>query len=329
MTINHRGRIVWRLGLIAGLAVLQLIPVPVPGRSYSALMDLVHAPAFAALAYVMFRLSTQKPPWGDRRKPSIWAATVWLLAVGLGCCTEVLQHFTGRDPSVHDAVANGLGATAGLAWAFYRSIDEEKLPSGPIRPAAILGRPRISRWILPVVGAIPIVAASAMPLVTLADVCLAHWQMPLLASFEHRTEISRWKTRNATVRRVSHHTTHGTWSMQVDFGISKYPGAALAWAPSDWSDYKEVVIDLYADDADPEQLHIKIEDEWHNWEFEDRFNRIVPIEHGWNEIRIALDEVAKAPQDRPMEMDKITRLSFFFKRPARQQTVYFDDIRLE
>ena len=103
----------------------------------------------------------------------------------------------------------------------------------------------------------------------------------------------------------------------------------MTWAPSDWSQYEHLVVAIHADDVVPEPLHIKIEDAWHNGEFEDRFNRIVPLQHGWNEIRIALEDVTAAPEYRPMEMDKITRLAFFFKRPARPQTVYFDAIRLD
>ena len=223
MTIHNRGRIAVRLGLIAALAAMQLVPLPFPGRTYAALMNLVHAPVFAVLAYLVYGLSAQKPPWGDRRNPGIWAATVWLLLVGMGCCTEWIQQFTGRAPSLHDAVANGLGAAAGLAWAHYRTIGEAH-HWGDIEDSTALARPRRgARLTLPVVGAIPLVVASVMPLVTLADVCLAHWQMPLLASFEHRTEIYRWKTHDATAKRVAHHVTHGAWSMRVDFGMSKYP----------------------------------------------------------------------------------------------------------
>lgn len=53
-----------------------------------------------------------------RRLPRTWAA---LLAVAIGGAVEVLQHFTGRDPSWGDFLADILGVvTALLLWALWR-----------------------------------------------------------------------------------------------------------------------------------------------------------------------------------------------------------------
>ncbi|MDP3368645.1 MAG: VanZ family protein [Brevundimonas sp.] len=53
-----------------------------------------------------------------RRLPRTWAA---LLAVAIGAAVEVIQRFTGRDPSWGDLLADVLGvATALLMWAVWR-----------------------------------------------------------------------------------------------------------------------------------------------------------------------------------------------------------------
>ncbi|MBI2261820.1 MAG: VanZ family protein [Caulobacterales bacterium] len=53
-----------------------------------------------------------------RRLPRTWAA---LLAVAIGAAVEVLQRFTGRDPSWGDLLADILGVAAALAlWALWR-----------------------------------------------------------------------------------------------------------------------------------------------------------------------------------------------------------------
>lgn len=53
-----------------------------------------------------------------RRLPRTWAA---LLAVAIGAAVEVVQRFTGRDPSWGDLLADILGVAAALAlWALWR-----------------------------------------------------------------------------------------------------------------------------------------------------------------------------------------------------------------
>ena len=53
-----------------------------------------------------------------RRLPRTWAA---LLAVAIGAGVEVVQRFTGRDPSWGDLLADILGVATALAlWALWR-----------------------------------------------------------------------------------------------------------------------------------------------------------------------------------------------------------------
>ena len=53
-----------------------------------------------------------------RRLPRTWAA---LLALAIGAAVEVIQRFTGRDPSWGDLLADALGIAAALAaWAVWR-----------------------------------------------------------------------------------------------------------------------------------------------------------------------------------------------------------------
>jgi VanZ family protein len=45
------------------------------------------------------------------RRLLLWA---WLGIVALGGVLEILQGYTGRDPDIHDFIANSIGAVSGL-----------------------------------------------------------------------------------------------------------------------------------------------------------------------------------------------------------------------
>ena len=62
----------------------------------------------------------------DARRPALWA--VLSLAI-LGGVLEILQGFTGRDPSLYDEIANMLGAGLGgcCGWLLMTLL-QDKLP---------------------------------------------------------------------------------------------------------------------------------------------------------------------------------------------------------
>ena len=98
-----------------GLALVvwgSLTPSPpqLPGPWIWDKMD--HATAYFGLAAMATMVI------GLRRR-LIWAI---LSLIGLSVILEILQGYTGRDPDIHDVIANSIGAVAGLAVAalFWR-----------------------------------------------------------------------------------------------------------------------------------------------------------------------------------------------------------------
>jgi len=68
---------------------------------------------FAAFGLILWSLGVL-----FRRLPRLWAASA---AVIIGAAVEVMQHFTGRDPSWGDLLADILGVVTALAlWALWR-----------------------------------------------------------------------------------------------------------------------------------------------------------------------------------------------------------------
>lgn len=289
------------------LVTLLLVPLPESGRQTKALLDLLHAPAFAVLALFGWIVISRRLH-GSRIAA---AAVVWATAAGLGCASELVQSLVGRNSSWQDALANLLGATAGVIWGFSRT------------RSGIIARGRL--WAT--VGAL-IIFASLRPLLTIVDDALQHWQMPMLASFEQPLELSRWTTRDCAVRRVSQHATDGTHSLRIQLQHGTYPGAALRWPVRDWSDFDELSFDVFVEGDPALELIVKVQDDLHDGRAEDRFQRRLQLPPGSTRVHVALADIADAPQDRKLELDRVTLLQFFTIRPKHPRTLYLDNVHL-
>ena len=98
----------------AGLLVVLFALMLAPGGTIES-EDLIwdKAAHFIAFGLVLWSLGVL-----FRRLPRTWAA---LLALAIGAAVEVIQRFTGRDPSWGDLLADALGIAAALAaWAVWR-----------------------------------------------------------------------------------------------------------------------------------------------------------------------------------------------------------------
>jgi hypothetical protein len=63
--------------------------------------------------------------------------------------------------------------------------------------------------------------------------------------------------------------------------------------------------------------------------FQDRYNGFFRLPSGWNEIRIDLSDVARAPAGRTMDLGEIRAVSLFAMKLPRPRTMYLDFVRLE
>lgn len=68
----------------------------------------VHMALFTTMGFVLWSMF-----------PARQRSVMIVLAVGavIGVCSEILQIFTGRDPSIRDAVLNACGVAMGMAIA--------------------------------------------------------------------------------------------------------------------------------------------------------------------------------------------------------------------
>ncbi|MDH3719375.1 MAG: VanZ family protein [Planctomycetota bacterium] len=300
---------------LALATLLLLMPVPTLGRAGCALLDLVHVPLFAllsALAYTLFVGNQTRHRW-------LFTVVIWCFLASFGIVAEWLQAHVGRSASAHDAFANAAGAAAGLFWVIGR-----RSPHPARRVAMNVG----------VVGLI--LAAFTYPLLVLLDVYLVHRSFPVLASFEQPLELWRWTPLNAKLQRSPKYATNGSWSLRIDWHVAKYPAAALSLPARDWTPYEELVFDIVWDASDSVAttetllVIVKVQDEQHNDEYQDRFHQQVTLRPGQPaEVRVPLMRVAYAPQDRVMDMSRIDKVELFTVRPQTRLTLYLDNMRLE
>jgi hypothetical protein len=208
-------------------------------------------------------------------------------------------------------LANGLGALTGVAWG-----------------VSACSRPNAVRWSLPAAGVALLLAASVWPLAVLADVVLQRCQLPYLASFEQPLELSRWTAQEGRISRVRSHATHGSWALRIDLDAGLFPGAALQWPWPDWSSYQDLLLDLALEDGPPLELVLKICDQQHNLEHDDRFHRTLRLVPGQQTFCVHLSDIASAPRGRKMNLHRIAFVQLFAVNLPSDRCVYVDNVRL-
>jgi len=291
-----------------GVVALLLTPLPRIGRVSEAGLNLLHAPVFAGLTILLLRVVVQ-PEFRSRRVRTIAVAFLLLL---LGVATEYGQTFVGRNTDWRDVLANALGIAAGLAW--FLLLDSN---SAPRRAAGYA------------IASVLLLLASWQPVGVLFDHVAQRREIPVIASFESARELSRWAGYDADITRVQLHATHGDWSLRVDLHADEYPGAALRWPVPDWSDHECLSLDLVLEEGPPLDVIVKIEDEAHSGEYEDRFHQVVHLMPGTSHVEVVLSNVAKAPATRMLDLRRISLLQLFVVRPGRKRTFMVDNIRLK
>lgn len=106
-------RLFLRLAGTVVMTVLLALMIRPPQQDPGSSLIWDKAAHFVAFGLILWSLGVL-----FRRLPRLWTA---LLAVGIGAAVELIQRFTGRDPSWGDLLADALGVAAALlAWAVWR-----------------------------------------------------------------------------------------------------------------------------------------------------------------------------------------------------------------
>jgi len=273
--------------------------------------NLGHILLFALLTYVLVN------SWGRiARKPFV-RQCFWVFAVTLclGIAIESVQFgLSGRNPDWRDIVRNFVGCLFTLSF-LARS------------------RSRLSKRSLRLFQGIAVMALlmEVVPFsIALTDEEIARQRIPVLADFETPFEMDRW-TGSAEIAVDRKIARHGTASLVIHLTSAHYSGSGLKYFPGDWSDYKFLQFSVFNPSAVSIKVVCRVHDSLHfkkGGKYEDRFNRTFVIDAGWNDIEIPLEDIAKAPKNRPMEMSRIEGFGIFTVRLPTPQTINIDYLRL-
>ncbi len=241
---------------------------------------------------------------------------ILVLTLLLGTLIEIMQ--TGLDtriPDMGDIFRNIIGALVGL---FFLLPSRKNLPRKQLVVVQSLVILLVLLQIVPVLNAF-------------WDENIAKRQFPLLSGFETLFENDRWT--GDVVFEVSHENKKsGNAAMKVMLNTDTYSGVSLKYFPGDWTRYRHFQISVFNPDSEQLKLTCRIHDWQHTQglqKYEDRFNQSFSISQGWHTISIPLEQVALAPENRRMEMQRIKGVGIFAVRLPHPRIIYIDDIGLK
>jgi VanZ family protein len=301
------------LWLPAGILAVLLF-VGGPGyhspRSLDAVWDLGHIIAFSLWSYLLI---TWKPVEEAPLARQWWIVALFCFVAG--GATEGIQFLLGRDASLEDLFRDVLGGGITLTWF---------TPSSRTVPRGVRGMARSLSASILLVACLPLAVA-------LCDEGIARAQFPLLSDFETPFEEDRWH-RFARSSVDSSVARHGKVSLRVEMDTSLYSGVSFVYFPRNWAGYRFLRLDVF--NPSPKEIGItcRIHDRRHEGgeqRYEDRFNKRIYLRQGWNDLRIDLGEVVRAPVGRTMDLGEIRGVGFFASRLPAPRTIFVDYVRLE
>lgn len=297
-------------GVLIGFSLLFVGgPDYTSNRLLKVLWGLGHIPFMFVFGLALVRLlyrTKLNPQWA---LPAIYGSVVITFAIA----TEHLQGYVGRTESLSDLLADLFGALLALLLVSRFQID-----------LGVKGR-NIFSGLTIVIGIMVIIP----PATIVYDDIVARNQFPMIAGFEHRTELNRWKG-SSGIWRSTERTTEGQYSLKFLLSTKKYSAISLKDFPSNWQDYRLLRFDIWSPRSSL-PINVRIHDKEHargTGAYSDRFNRSYRLTNGWNRILIDLSEVQYSPRERELNLKEIFRLLLFSHNLETSETLYLDQLIL-
>lgn len=230
---------------------------------------------------------------------------VFVVLIGIGI--EAIQIFTARDADVGDLVANIVGVLSVFFWC-----------------------QRASWWVWLGRALFSGVLVGHCLFVGVAAVWIYHIEhrQPLISNFESSDQIFQWRGR---AKLVETYVSEGEKSLQFELSTRRFSGVTLVRLSRNWTGYEALSFDLFNPTSSSINLVIRVHDKWHSrseYAFDDRFNRRISVEPGWNTYELDLKNIQKAPHHRVMDMENIEEIILFSMGLKAPLTLYTDNWHL-
>jgi VanZ family protein len=287
-------------------ATLLFVPLPTPptyaGRT---LENAGHTPLFLLATLLVLLVLRHDLKFAGRRL----YAFAFLIGVGAGFLSEIIQQPLHRDASWEDVFADAMGVVCALA--LFALFERRALIAKTTRAAALL-------------LALVCIAVYLAPVVSMTRAYLhRNGEFPVLANFASSTELY-WVVGYGVNRDI----VRG--ALDVTFESSQFPGVSLHEPVPDWRGYQTLVIDVENPEVTPLDLAVRVHDRGHNKTYFDRFNRVIQLAPTQRRLlRISLDDIHRAPRERLMDMGHISDITLFRAGPAGSRRLRIYTLRLE
>ena len=312
---NTANRKMTRLALLAVVAVLLLtLHFYSPLRSglwAQTFFDALHVPVFGLIALSLYAITP-----GHHRRVYRIAISLAVTCV-LSVLSEAAQIPVGRDASLHDLIADWLGAAGFLTAAVA------------VSPGFSISLVR--RFAIGFVA----VALLGWPLYPLANVSAAYLernaQFPILVQFDSKFGAVLIRKQNVTLQ-ISDQPGSGHKFAHVTVGAGPWPGVAFHDLSPDWRGYSTLIIDVEIGEDDPLEINVRVHDQAHKSydnAYTDRYSKTFVLEPGRHTLQIPLEDIRQAPRDREMDLSEIEEIIVFSRASNSGRTIQLYEIRLQ
>jgi hypothetical protein len=308
------------LAVIAALLSLLLF-VRVDGNSawLRVALDGSHVPIFAGVAMLLAAILKQRQA-STRDGPRYLLA--FALALGLGALIECVQSLTGRPASAFDMASNAAGAAIGIGLlALHEGAGRRSLS----------GR---ARWVLGCAAIAGLVFAAWQPLEASRAYLNRAQRFPVIAAFDGPRDLYFVTTQGISAHLVPLPAgwagSSGEHALRIRYDAHRPPAVQITEPRPDWAGFRALTLDV-TNSADVDlHLVLRILDADHDWSPEDRLNLPLTVSAATRStIRIPLQTVRLAPQDRPMDLTRIANVMIFGHGPLAAGELYVSRLWLE
>jgi hypothetical protein len=238
-----------------------------------------------------------------------------VLTIISGLIIEIIQLYTGREFSLKDVLWDFFGILIFLAFFSTTAKNIKKMYL------------RIFQFSVLIILSVIIIPLG----IFIIDEVAAKQQFPVLSNFETWFEDKRWRSTNK-LKICDNPIIPNNKSLKATLSPGRYSGLALNHFPQKWAEYKILKISVFNSSEKKIKIYCGIRDKIHDnsgYNYNDRYNGKFILNHGWNQIKIDLNKVLKAPLKRDMDMNKITSLSLFMAHLKNPMIIYIDDVKLK